>query len=971
MKVRWKTEATQKAALGAVNMRLTADNSDPHTMTGRQEVSVGKVLVKRKLDRKVHFDEASFGGDSTYRAFCAVDVLAEATGVSITQWQQRIRRVAHLLATDMVQNLTHINLKERPVKGASLNIVQAAVQNCLEMYESSFSGRWWQEEGVTPHTDKGVVLELIRCWCLGVSPTAMVALVNISKTLYDGLQMIMAVVVTAGDKLYGVAPLDGVMRDLQHIPKHVQVGEQWKQLTCQYYEKHWVVEKLCVVMEKGKGQQATLEALGYATPTRFRQLTLPTRSDIRGPLVEALWNDPEVSIQLDDIISNAQPTANRPKYLVYRAAVGQHDFIAEVQGHYMTLVLPVRALLNERRVGGGGLCIIRIEKVPIHNRTFLLPSQVAAIPPRLPTVAGQPSALPAGVQVRGQLVAADHAVTVYEVPPVQQVRESAARGLALPRVTLPSVALGGLTTQQRLDASAQLLNSNVTRDAVEQGTSQVMPPQQLRPAPHWQVESTEIAALIRNQHYLQANPPSYSDAMARQGQQQTTESPSRQAERDLARAEDPFELESEDDEPSWLNALAEHVRRLGFVNDDLDCGLVLAQQLLEEQGDAVHKHWQRMIASEGQQQRRACAELWQAASAVEAAADAMQQDTDSLARQLKQARDEVQACGDEALENISAGTKLQMWAKRGIAPISPPLLIRILHEMLCKHPQPRWASVEMRVFTRTGASHEVKCLIGRFQWASVAWQTSSEPWRTYYGHMEVSLEFMHWLGTKQPQPPMGPAHDTLTWPLFPMGAKAKPQLACRWGSNVGLATHNPQVTRRAVVESDAEGFQEDEASPNTKGVTQAYVPAKIVLFTAELLMDSESTEHCYTGKNLRKAVVGTVCSPKGGMRRACMESAVRSSPVGAAWDRQHRVAWHGDGQPGSPMLEAQRWPLNDDVCSSACDVCDSACNVCGGACNVCSGVCNACVSSCNVCSIADHYDAGCMHVQLQCSNESA
>ena len=169
----------------------------------------------------------------------------------------------------------------------------------------------------------------------------------------------------------------------------------------------------------------------------------------------------------------------------------------------------------------------------------------------------------------------------------------------------------------------------------------------------------------------------------------------------------------------------------------------------------------------------------------------------------------------------------------------------------------------------------------------------------------------------------------------------------------------------------AEGFQEDEASPNTKGVTQAYVPAKIVLFTAELLMDSESTEHCYTGKNLRKAVVGTVCSPKGGMRRACMESAVRSSPVGAAWDRQHRVAWHGDGQPGSPMLEAQRWPLNDDVCSSACDVCDSACNVCGGVCNVCSGVCNACVSSCNVCSIADHYDAGCMHVQLQCSNESA
>ena len=146
MKVRWKTEATQKAALGAVNMRLTADNSDPHTMTGRQEVSVGKVLVKRKLDRKVHFDEASFGGDSTYRAFCAVDVLAEATGVSITQWQQRIRRVAHLLATDMVQNLTHINLKERPVKGATLNIVQAAVQNCLEMYESSFSGRWWQEE---------------------------------------------------------------------------------------------------------------------------------------------------------------------------------------------------------------------------------------------------------------------------------------------------------------------------------------------------------------------------------------------------------------------------------------------------------------------------------------------------------------------------------------------------------------------------------------------------------------------------------------------------------------------------------------------------------------------------------------------------------------------------------------------------------------------------------------------------------
>ena len=104
------------------------------------------------------------------------------------------------------------------------------------MYNSDLQTRWLQGECWTPYSHKGVVLELIRCWCLGVSPEVIINIILVANKVFGGLNMVRAVIARQEGVLYGVAPLNGQMRYPKLRDNQNAVGDQWLQLVAE--ERH-------------------------------------------------------------------------------------------------------------------------------------------------------------------------------------------------------------------------------------------------------------------------------------------------------------------------------------------------------------------------------------------------------------------------------------------------------------------------------------------------------------------------------------------------------------------------------------------------------------------------------------------------------------------------------------------------------------------------------------------------------------
>ena len=229
------------------------------------------------------------------------------------------------------------------------------------------------------------------------------------------------------------------------------------------------------------------------------------------------------------------------------------------------------------------------------------------------------------------------------------------------------------------------------------------------------------------------------------------------------------------------------------MNEDLSCGLDLAAVLTRESDGTTWQFWQRLIQVVPSTPRRLRAELLHAVAATQLAISSLDEAADSLVvRALARVRDHTEATDNEddvgsMASNAStlAALCLCSWAREGLAPVSPPLLVRLLHNMLFSKGE--WASLILYVTMEDSTVAEFPCLIGMFRWASFEWQTTDAPWAEYHGHMVAYLDRMHWDGSVELQPPA--AIDVLTWPLFPRGAMDRSPH--HWSNMVGFGVGEP------------------------------------------------------------------------------------------------------------------------------------------------------------------------------------